>query len=207
MLKHRRSGRSRVCGLSNVRWLRHLERFSARLRPKAIISCKTYAKLVEHSKARPETLPKARRCPPLRRPARARLARTASHAPPRRPGDTTRRDSVCCCGRAGSWQRARHRTCRRASGRCTHQPERERGSFPTTIGVRAVSRTRCLCAHSPAASHVSPATAAPTLRRPCAQDDGASLTNRGQGRAETSTPSGSTDRHPPSVHSAPGCAP
>ena len=61
----------------------------------------------------------------------------------------------------GSWQRTRHCWHRHASGRCTHQPERDRGSFPTTTGVRAVSRTRCLCAHSPAASRVSPATAAP----------------------------------------------
>jgi hypothetical protein len=62
MLKHRRSGRSGVCGLSNVRWLWHLERFSAPLprgpKTKNTNISQNCAKLVEfkwlnHSQAPP----------------------------------------------------------------------------------------------------------------------------------------------------------
>ena len=181
MLKHRWPGRSRVCGLSNARSLWHLESDfqCASLRPKAINILQNLRELVDHSKqGQKHSKPNVLRCPPLRRPARAWLARAASRAPPRRPGTTTRRDAVCCCGRARGQVMAAHTSPlgRRASGQCTHQPERDRGSFPTTIGVRAVSRTRCLCAHSPAAPRVSPAVAAPNQRRPCAQDGRASLT-------------------------------
>ena len=64
MLKHRRSGRSGVCGLSNARWLWHLERFSARLPPKSYqyLAQKLTRSLSIQSKGGPAKV----RCRPLR---------------------------------------------------------------------------------------------------------------------------------------------
>ena len=180
MLKHRWPGRSRVCGLSNARSLWHLERFSVRLPPPK--SYQYLAKLTRARrsfKARPNTFETKRAPLPSAAPPCARLActRRLTHAtsPPRH------HHAPRCCVLLWQGTRAGHGSAHvtagpTASGQCTHQPERDRGSFPTTIGVRAVSRTRYLCAHSPAASRVSPAVAAPNQRRPCAQDGRASLT-------------------------------
>ena len=150
MLKHRRSGRSGVCGLSNARWLWHLERFSARLPPKSYqyLAKLTVREPCRSFKARARHTLKVRRCPPPRRPARARLARAASRPPPRRPGTTTRRDAVCCCGRAG------HGSAHVTAG--TDVParsaltnlQRDRGSFLCAPSIERAA----LCAHSPAAS-------------------------------------------------------
>ena len=157
------------------------ERFSVRLPPPK--SYQYLAKLTRARrsfKARPKTFETKRAPLPSAAPPCARLActrrLTRATSPPRH------HHAPRCCVLLWQGTRAGHGSAHVTAG--TDVPagsaltnlQRDRGSFPTTIGVRAVSRTRCLCAQSPAASRVSPAVAAPNQRRPCAQDGRASLT-------------------------------
>ena len=164
MLKHRRSGRSGVCGLSNARWLWHLERFSAPPpAQKLSISC---AKLTRSLSIQSKGGPAKVRCRPLRYlfapvPLACRTSRATTI--PRRY-----QQSRLCDGRrvrADGFLHVNARAQCPGTG-SPRQPHRGRGVSSISIGERAASRTRRLCAHSPAASRASPATAAPDMRWP-----------------------------------------